>query len=122
MKPIHFRGQNYDPKMLVIIHGQGRRQVVPTADIISIASSRSIAERIAVQVDKKFHLLTGAVDMAAQSNEIYILSTVQLKKALVQPVPYEERRAEQRNHNAERQFMGNSGWNAPRSNSGTRSR
>ena len=116
MKPIHFRGQNYDPMMLQRLQGQGHRQMVATSDIITIAANPSFEARIAVQVEGKFHLLTGAIDKAVVQNELYVVSKPVLKKALVEPSTYAERAQDSRDHKAHRassgfnDFRGGAGW------------
>ncbi len=91
MKPIHFRGQNYDPQMLGNLAGQGHRQTVPTADIITLVAVASIGVRVATMVEGKFHLLTGALDDKSPAQELYVLSKHVLKKAAVRPSTYGER-------------------------------
>jgi len=100
MKPIHFRGKNYDAQMVSRLAGQGHRQIVDTADVISIAAQSGYDNLVAVRLEDKFHLLTGKIDATKPQVELHILSTVQLKKALVEPVSYEQRQQASRDHQA----------------------
>lgn len=111
MKPIHFRGQNYDPQVIARLAGQGHRQTIPTKDIISLISVKAIDVRVAVMVEGKYHLLTGQIEQKYEQNEVVVISKPVLKKALVQEQTYAERRREQLDHRDWRQSMGASaGW------------
>ena len=113
MKPVHFRGQNYDPVMLSRLQGQGHTVTVPTKDIITLVSAATVEARIAFQVEDKYHLLTGSIDARQSQQQIHVVSRIVLKKALVAPTNFEDRQADARDARVHRQEHGHNsfgGW------------
>lgn len=102
MKPIHFRGKNYDAPMVARLAGQGHREDVKTSDIVTIAAQAGYDVLVAIKIEDKYHLLTGKIDPKKQYEQLHILSTVQLKKAVVEPTTYGERQHDvrERQHQA----------------------
>lgn len=96
MKPVHFRGVNYDPLLLSKLAIQGHRETVPTAKVSAIASHRGAETCVAVKIDDTYHLLTGAVDKTKPAIQLVVVSTYTLKKAVQTIVPYTERQQQRR--------------------------
>lgn len=106
MKPIHFRGKNYDAIMVSRLAGQGHREDVKTSDIVTIAAQPGYDVLVAVKIDDKYHLLTGKIDPKKDKEQLQILSTVQLKKAVVEPSTYDQRQENARDRRHHERFSG----------------
>ena len=96
MKPVHFRGVNYNPVLLTKLAGQGHREQVPIGKISAIASHRSAEACLAVKIDDTYHLLTGMVDKTKPMHQLTVVTTYTLKKAVQPLVPYTDRQQQRR--------------------------
>jgi hypothetical protein len=92
MKPVHFRGVNYDPLLLVQLVTRGTRQIVHTNNIVTLIASRSCAVCIAVVVDTKYHLLTGCLAPNQDFHNLVTIGEHQLRQAEAPQMQYGERR------------------------------
>ena len=100
MKNIYFRGLSYEAAKVADLVHQGHRATVATKDILTLTANRSFEARVAVQVDKQYHLLTGAIDKAAPSNALVVINLGMLKKALAAGGGFEQRQAQRRQYDA----------------------
>ncbi len=106
MKPIHFRGQNYDPAMLSKSGGQGYKAKIPTKDIMTVAASKAFEVKIAVMIENKYHLLTGTIDPKLEVQDLIVISKIVLKKALLQNTTFAERQFDDRRETQQRARQG----------------
>jgi hypothetical protein len=96
MKPVYFRGVNYDPILLAALSSQGFRQTVATENISDLVSHKTSAVRIAVVIDAKYHLLTGSIDRSQATQALIVVTTYVLKKAAIAQMQYTDRQAASR--------------------------
>lgn len=96
MRNVYFRGVNYDPVRLTRLAPQGFRTTVKTADVIDLVSSKNSEVRIAVLVDGKYHLLTGAVETNASMNSLVVVSLDTIKSAQLPASNYADRQKNKR--------------------------
>ena len=96
MKTIHFKGQDYDPEIILKrLIGQGQRVTLPTKDIIDTVSFKAAGDRVVAMYQGKYHLLTGQLDANTTEVTVVLLSNMVLKKALRAASTYADRREEQ---------------------------
>lgn len=95
MKKVYFRGVNYDALELVKLASKGQLKTVPTTSISTISSCKAVAERIAVLIDGKHHLLTGMIDAAQTHNQITLLTLSLIAPAQSVHESYADRRRTQ---------------------------
>lgn len=95
-KTIQFRGQSYSSDDIVTqSRFGGHMQTVDTTQVNDAVSDKSRADKIAVHIDGKYHLLTGTIDPQRAQQQLVVISKIALKKAIYTPPSYTERREQQ---------------------------
>jgi hypothetical protein len=106
MKPIHFRGINYDPVSVSRAASQGYRVKVATGNVLTVAAAKDCVAKVAVQIDGKYHLLTGNADLNQPEQDIIVISVNVLDRCAEETSTFSGRQTDRARENEQSQRRG----------------